>query len=72
MNLGLPSIFSTLSTYETNKATLGLLMKLNDHWALHVYPVMKDQSHKNCVKTSYKKDRAPVQSNSCIVKKESA
>ena len=34
---------------------LGLQMKLNTYWALPVYPVLKDQIHENCVKTSYKK-----------------
>ena len=44
-------------------------MKLNAHWAFPVYLGLKDQSHEKCVKKKpYKKDRAPKQSNSWIVK----
>ena len=52
-------------------------MKIDARWALLVYPVLKAQSHEKKWKplsslTSYKKDRAPIQPNSWIVKNSSA
>ena len=49
--------------------TLNKLLTLNFNalWAFLVYSVFKYQSHKNHARTSYKKDRAPIQSNSWIV-----
>ena len=49
LNNGLPSSFTTLSTWRTTKRGYGLLMKLDARWALPVYPVLKAQSHeKRC------------------------
>ena len=45
LNYGLPSSFTTLSSWGTNKRES--LMKLDARWALTVYPVLKAQSHKN-------------------------
>ena len=48
-------------------------MQLYARWALPVYPDLKAQSQEKGVKTSYKnkkKDRAPIQSNSWIVKNQ--
>ena len=52
LNYGLPSSFTTLSTWETTKR--GPLMKLDVRWALPVYPVWKLKGMKTSVKTSYK------------------
>ena len=45
LNYGLPSSFTTLSTWGNTKRMP--LMKLDARWALPVYPVLKAQSHEN-------------------------
>ena len=50
-------------------------MKLDTRWALPIYLVLKAQSHENrCenILQKFKKYRAPIQSNSWIVKNRSA
>ena len=72
LNYGLPSSFTALSSWRTTKRGQGPLMKIDAPWVLPVYPVLKAQSHekkvwKHLTKTK-KIDRAPIQSNSWIVK----
>ena len=44
-------------------------MKLAARWALPFYPdFLMTKVMEKCVKRSYKKDRAPIESNSWIVK----
>ena len=86
-NWGHPSSCNTLSTWRTTNVHFGHLLKLNARWALPVYPVLKDQSHwkmcehirkkntapqYNSNSLNCKKDRAPIQSNSWIVKNRRA
>ena len=63
LNYGLPSSFTTLSTWWTTKRGYGLLMKLDARWALPVYPVLKAQVTKKGVKTSYKNGKKRQSTN---------
>ena len=48
-------IASPLSTWWTTKCGYGTIIKLNARWALHVYPVLKAQSHEKKVRKDLEK-----------------